>query len=191
MKKFVKIETGASGATNEGAYFAVDRIERMAPQTADDTLDIEGCGGAKAIDLQLQTEVNKENEAAEVLLNEIANGKEVVIDALLFSDKVRGPELPVITLADTAKAAAADLQFTPASAKVGVQFTATITQDSDTSVKVVTSGAFTSAVLPVIVFENTSPVTLSAGAHTVTVEMFYPNRPDLVVKTVTHAVTLT
>ena len=47
MKKFLKIETGASGATGEGAYFAVDRFERIAPDDSNDALDIEGFGGAK------------------------------------------------------------------------------------------------------------------------------------------------
>ena len=190
MKKFLKIETGASGATGEGAYFAVDRFEKIAPDDSNDALDIEGFGGAQGIDLSLQTEANKEDEAAEVLLEEIAYSKELVIDALKFSDVVRGPEWADITLADTAIDVSADLQFTPATATVGVEFKAKIVQDNDEDVFVEKSGTFTAAGLPIIVFENTDPVTLAAGAHTVTVEMFYPNRPDLVVKTITHAVEL-
>jgi len=191
MKKFLKIKTGASAASGEASYFAVDRFESIAPDDSNDALDIEGFGGAKGIDLSLQTEVNKEDEAAEVLLEEIAYGKELVIDALKFSDKVRGPELGAITLADTAKAASADLQFTPASATTGVEFKAKIVNDADDTEFIETSGTFTSAVLPVIVFDNTPAVLAASDECTVTVEMFYPNRPDLVVKTVTHTVTLT
>lgn len=188
MKKFLKISTGASGATNEGVIFAASDIEQVNLDTTNDAIDIKGYSGT---DYSLSTVANKEAEGAAELMAEIAHGKEVVIDVLNFSDNVRGPELAAITLTNTAIAASADLQFTPASATVGVNFTATITQDSDTDVKVVTSGTFTTAALPVIVFENTDPVTLSAGDHTVTVEMFYPNRPDEAAKVITHAVTLT
>ena len=191
MKKFLKIETGASGATGEGAYYAVDRFESIAPDDSNDALDIEGFGGAKGVDLSLQTEANKEDEAAEVLLDEVAYGKELVIDALKFSDFVRGPELGAITLTNTAIAASADLQFTPASATAGVQFKAKIVNDDEATEFIEKSGTFTSATAPIIVFDNTPAVLAASDECTVTIEMFYPNRPDLVVKTVTHDVTLT
>lgn len=186
MKKFLKIKTGASGATGEGAYYAVDRFESIAPDDANDALDIEGFGGAQGVDLSLSTEANKEDEAAEVLLEEIAYGKELVIDALKFSDVVRGPEITAAyTEGDIAVGAA--ITYTVASAFADCTFKATLT-DSE-GVSLTDSGTFTDATTPGLSFDDTG-ATLTAGAGTVTVDIFYPNRSDLAAKSYSIAVTL-
>ena len=186
MKKFLKIETGASGATGEGAYFAVDRFERIAPDDSNDALDIEGFGGAKAVDLSLSTEANKEDEAAQVLLDEVNFGKELVIDALKFSDVVRGPEITAAyTEGDIAIGAA--ITYTVANAFTGCTFKATLTDvNGDT---LTDSGTFTNGTTPGLSFDDTGN-TLAVGAGTVAVDIFYPNRPDLAAKSYSIGVTL-
>ena len=61
MKKFLKINTGASGATNEGVIFAASDIEQVNLDTTNDAIDIKGFSGT---DYSLSTVANKEAEGA-------------------------------------------------------------------------------------------------------------------------------
>lgn len=186
MKKFLKVDTGASGATGEGALFALDKIESIALDTTNNAIDIKGIGGAKSIDLSLSVVAGKEAVVADKLVEVIAEGKSTVLDALNFSPDVRGPE---ITAAYTAgdKATGAAITYTVASAIAGTTFEATIT-DSE-GVSLTDSGTFTNATTPGLSFDDTGN-TLTAGASVVVVNIFYPNSNN-VAKTYSIAVTTT
>ena len=185
MKKFLKINTGASGATGEGALYALDRVESIALDTSNDAIDVEGFGGAKAVDLSFSVVANKEAEAAEELVKEIVNGKNNVIDALNFSKNILGPEITAAYTADgvtTGAAITADV----ASAFIGCTFTATITDSADATLT--DSGTFTAADAPALSFDDTG-ATLTTGAATIVVDISYPNRNE-VAKSISLAVTL-
>ena len=134
----------------------------------------------------LSTEANKEDEAAQVLLDEVNFGKELVIDALKFSDVVRGPEITAAyTEGDIAIGAA--ITYTVANAFTGCTFKATLTDvNGDT---LTDSGTFTNGTTPGLSFDDTGN-TLAVGAGTVAVDIFYPNRPDLAAKSYSIGVTL-
>jgi hypothetical protein len=186
MKKFLKINTGASGATGEGALYALDRIESIGLDTSNDAIDVEGFGGAKAVDLSFSVVANKEAEAAEELVKEIAHGKNTVIDALNFSKNILGPEITAAyTAGDLATGAA--ITATVASAFAGCTFAATITDSADATLT--DSGTFTNATTPGLSFDDTG-ATLAAGAATIVVDISYPNRNE-VAKSISLAVTLT
>lgn len=186
MKKFLKVDTGASGATGEGALFAIDKIESIALDTINNAIDITGLGGAKSIDLSLSVVAGKEATVADKLVEIIAEGKSPVLDVLNFDQDVRGPE---ITAAYTEgnKATGAAITYTVASAIVGTTFEATLTDS--VGVSLTDSGTFTNATTPGLSFDDTGG-TLTAGASTVVVNIFYPNSTN-VAKTYSIAVTTT
>lgn len=186
MKKFLKINTGASGATGEGALYALDRVESIGLDTSNDAIDVEGFGGAKAVDLSFSVVANKEAEAAEELVKEIVNGKNNVIDALNFSKNILGPEITAAYTAGDLVAGAA-ITATVAGAFTGCTFAATITDSAEATLTA--SGTFTSATAPALSFDDTG-ATLTAGAATIVVDISYPNRNE-VAKSITLAVTLT
>jgi hypothetical protein len=186
MKKFLKINTGASGATGEGALFSIDKLESIALDTTNNAIDVEGFGGAKAIDLSFSVVAGKEAEAAEELVKEIVNGKNNVIDALNFSKNILGPEIAAAYTAGDVVAGAA-ITATVAGAFTGCTFAATITDSADATLT--NSGTFTGATAPALSFDDTG-ATLTAGAATIVVDISYPNRNE-VAKSVSLAVTLT
>lgn len=186
MKKFLKINTGASGATGEGALYALDRVESIGLDTTNDAIDVVGFGGAKAVDLSFSVVANKEAEAAEELVKEIAHGKNTVIDALNFSENILGPEITAVYTAGNVATGAA-ITATVASAFVGCTFAATITDSADATLT--DSGTFTSATAPGLSFDDTG-ATLTAGAATIVVDISYPNRNE-VAKSISLAVNLT
>jgi hypothetical protein len=185
MKKFLKIETGASGATGEGSLYAIDRVESIALDTSNNAIDVEGFGGAKAVDLSFSVVAGKEAEAAEELIEAINGSKSVVIDALNFSENVRGPEVTAAyTEGDVTIGAA--ITYTVATANAGCTFEATLTDvNGDT---LTDSGTFSDDTTPGLSFDDTGG-DLAAGVGSVEVNIFYPNRSD-VAKTYTIAVEL-
>lgn len=186
MKKFLKVDTGASGATGEGALFALDKIENIALDTSNNAIDITGIGGAKSIDLSLSVVAGKEAAVADELVEAIATGQSPVFDALNFAQDVRGPEITAaFTAGDVATGAA--ITYTVATAIVGTTFEATIT-DSE-GVSLTDSGTYSAADTPGLSFDDTGNE-LTAGASTVVVNIFYPNSTN-VAKTYSIAVTTT
>lgn len=184
MKKFLKVDTGASGATGEGGLFAVDKIEKIALDTTNNAIDINGLGGAKSIDLSLSVVAGKEAKVADKLIETIAEGKSPVLDVLNFDEDVRGPEITAAyTEGDVATGAA--ITYTVAAAIEGTTFEATITDSA--GVSLTDSGTFTDATTPGLSFDD-SGATLTAGASTVVVNIFYPNSTN-VAKTYSIAVT--
>ncbi len=187
MKKFLKINTGASGATGEGALYALDRVESISLDTTDNAIDVEGFGGAKAVDLSFSVVADKEAEAAEELVKEIVNGKNNVIDALNFSKNILGPEITAAYTADAVVTGAA-ITADVAGAFIGCTFAATLTDSADATLT--DSGTFSAADAPALSFDDTG-ATLTAGAGaTIVVDISYPNRNE-VAKSITVAVTLT
>lgn len=170
MQKFIKINTGASGMPNEGAYFCVDDIDKITYSAPVAVLSFKS--SAASVSLKTSGVDNL------FLANYLTQSKDTVLDIAAAGGNIEGIAIPALTsgseVAGTAIATGADIELTLDGATVGLNYTATLTQGEN----VVSVSGVVADAAEVIVFLAADTTAFAAGAADFSITFSAANQPD-------------